>query len=252
MTYKIDKLTLLSGMDVPIPTLGLVIHQPTIKEISIVGEADFFMAAETLIMTTDIFLKNSVDTLSEEDKKDISGMSNFQLIMTMIGSQFLLKINFNTLLCILFPNYTINIEDRFILFSKEKDTIIVDENNFSVLQQVVEKILCLSTVNQKEEFNPSGETARMIAEKIKKSREKVARLKGEHKKEASVLSRYISGLSIGTQSLDIFKLLNLTLYQLFDQIERFTLYEQYKISIQAKLAGAKEVENVDWLQDLNR
>ena len=34
MMYSIDSLTLISGIDVPIPEIGVNIHQPTIREIA--------------------------------------------------------------------------------------------------------------------------------------------------------------------------------------------------------------------------
>ena len=36
-------LGLLTGIDLPIPEIQITIHQPTIKEISLIGEHDFFM-----------------------------------------------------------------------------------------------------------------------------------------------------------------------------------------------------------------
>jgi hypothetical protein len=37
-----NKLKLLTGVDVPIPDLQLTIHQPTVREISYMGELDYF------------------------------------------------------------------------------------------------------------------------------------------------------------------------------------------------------------------
>jgi hypothetical protein len=37
------RLALMTGVDLPIPELQLVSHQPTIKEISMVGEYDFLI-----------------------------------------------------------------------------------------------------------------------------------------------------------------------------------------------------------------
>lgn len=38
----------MTGVDIPIPELEMVIHQPTIEEISFMGEPDFFLAANFL------------------------------------------------------------------------------------------------------------------------------------------------------------------------------------------------------------
>lgn len=42
------RLALMTGVDIPIPNLGLTIHQPTLKEISMLGEEDFFIGIQCL------------------------------------------------------------------------------------------------------------------------------------------------------------------------------------------------------------
>ena len=44
------RLGLMTGVDLPIPALELVIHQPTIKEISMVGEQDFFIGIQYIMV----------------------------------------------------------------------------------------------------------------------------------------------------------------------------------------------------------
>jgi hypothetical protein len=39
------KLSLMTGADIPIPECQLTVHQPTIKEIGMIGEKDFFIGA---------------------------------------------------------------------------------------------------------------------------------------------------------------------------------------------------------------
>lgn len=252
--YKIDKLTLISGIDIPIPELKVNIHQPTIREIAYIGEKSFYLSAQALIMTVENFLISNGESFSPEDKVALSNMSNFQLIMTMVGSDPLMRVNLLTLLTLLFPRCLIELEERFIMLidSETKQTTLIDDNNFSVLQEIVTIVLCLNSSTTKEEFNPQGDRAAEIAEKIKRGRAKVAALNGEANKEANFLSKYISSLGIGTNTLNIKDVLDLTLYQLFDQMERFGLREAYNMSIQAKMAGAKEVEDVEWLKDIEK
>jgi hypothetical protein len=38
----IDTLALMTGIDIPVPECQIVVHQPKIKEISYVGEKDFY------------------------------------------------------------------------------------------------------------------------------------------------------------------------------------------------------------------
>ena len=251
MMYSIDSLTLISGIDVPIPEIGVNIHQPTIREIAYIGEKSFYEAAQTIIIQKKDFI-NGLENITQEDKTALSQMSNFEIFLKLVEANPLSSTKVQMLLSLLFPDFNSSIEERFIFLvnPKEQKNILINDSNFEILQEVITTILCLQSGNTKEEFNPQGDRAREIAEKIKRGRERAARLKGEKRQQSSFLSKYISGLGIGTNTLNIHNVLDLTLYQLLNQLERYGLYTQYNISIQAKMAGAKDVEDVDWLKDI--
>lgn len=253
MMYNIDTLTLLSGIDIIIPEIKVKIHQPTIREIAYIGERSFYTAASLFLLTKD----NAYDQskLTEEDKLLLSQQTDFDVFIQILNYQ---KEDYKTLmsnfLFLFLPESTISIEERFILITQNKDRpIIIDNNNFNIFRSVILQITCLSKESKKnEEFNPMGEKAKEIAEKIKRGRAKVAALQREKDvQDSSMLSKYISSLSVGMNSLYLHKVLDLTLFQLLDQLERYQLYNSYNIGLKAKLAGAKEVEEVDWLKDLH-
>ena len=99
------------------------------------------------------------------------------------------------------------------------------------------------------EYNPGGKIAREIAEKIHKRRQVIAEQQGEQK--IAILSRYSSILSVGLR-LDLNTVLDYTVYQLFDQYERFELEEQFDIHLRAQLAGARDLKEVDnWKKDIH-
>ena len=251
MMYNIDSLTLISGIDVPIPEIGVNIHQPTIREIAYIGEKSFYEAAQTMIIQKEDFI-NGLENIAQEDKIALSQMSNFEIFLKLVEANPLSSTKVQMLLSLLFPDFNSSIEERFIYLvnPKEQKSILINDSTFEILQEVITTILCLQSGNTKEEFNPQGDRAREIAEKIKRGRERAARLKGEKEQQSNFLSKYISGLGIGTNTLNIHNVLDLTLYQLLNQLERYGLYTQYNISIQAKMAGAKDVEDVDWLKDI--
>ena len=251
MMYSIDSLTLISGIDVPIPEIGVNIHQPTIREIAYIGEKSFYEAAQTIIIQKKDFI-NGLENITQEDKIALSQMSNFEIFLKLVEANPLSSTKVQMLLSLLFPDFNSSIEERFIYLvnPKEQKSILINDSTFEILQEVITTILCLQSGNTKEEFNPQGDRAREIAEKIKRGRERAARLKGEKEQQSNFLSKYISGLGIGTNTLNIHNVLDLTLYQLLNQLERYGLYTQYNISIQAKMAGAKDVEDVDWLKDI--
>lgn len=250
---KIDSLSLIAGIDIPIPSIGINIHQPTLKEIAFLGEKDFYQAAQHIIINAEDMAKR-LENLTEEDKIAISELSNFEVFLKLLEANNLTKIKVQMLFALLLPNYSVEIEERFIMLLNpaQGTTVFLNEENFQEFQDVISTILCLNSGKNKDDFNPVGDKAREIAEKLRKGRERVAKLKGDAGEQTSdFLSKYISGLGIGTNSLNIKDVLELTLYQLFDQLERFSLFSAYEIAIKAKMAGAEGVEDVDWLKNIH-
>ena len=91
-----------------------------------------------------------------------------------------------------------------------------------------EKIKELFCLKQKENdelnYKPANDRASAIAEKLKKAREKIAAEKGQTIGKLDILSRYVSILSVALK-IDINTVKNYTVWQLFDQYERFSLHE---------------------------
>jgi hypothetical protein len=105
-----------------------------------------------------------------------------------------------------------------------------------------------------EQYNPSGDMAKRIAEKFKKRHEiltKMAHLEQEDNgNHFSILSRYVSILAVGLQK-DFNFLMQYTVYQIINEFQRFQLKMQWDAYIQARMAGAKDLEEVDnWMIDL--
>ena len=67
-----------------------------------------------------------------------------------------------------------------------------------------------------------------------------------------IISKYVSILSVGLK-LNINEIESeYTLYQLFEQQKRFSLKEQNDIYLKAKLAGAKDLKEIDnWMDDIH-
>ena len=71
-------LALMCGTDIPVLELQTSIHQPTIKEISYIGEQNFFMGIQTLIVNKNLFSQgNSL----------LESTTNFQIFMTIMKEQ---------------------------------------------------------------------------------------------------------------------------------------------------------------------
>ena len=144
-------------------------------------------------------------------------------------------------LSILFPGYTIKIGEDKIIFKKEEQTGFINNDNFNIFKQILCRVTALIQ-NESDEFKPIGEQAKKIAEKLNKARR--AKKEKEGNKDQAILPRYISILAVGEQK-DMNSFNNYTIYQIFDEFERYILKVQYDVHIQAQLAGATGLEDVD-------
>lgn len=232
--------------DIPIPELNLVLHQPRIEEISMIGQQDYFAAIQYLCLNKESLI---------EDEEISSQVSNFQVLMEVIhqsDDKRKKTVLINTL-SLYFPNYSVGITPKTIFFldRETRETVsTIDENNFEILQKVIRDVSCIHNLLNKDEvvYNPQGEAAKKIAEKIYKARQKKAALKQKKEQQDNIFNRYISILAIGIHLFDAEKL---TVYRLFDYVERYQLYLSWDIDIRSRLAGAQpknEAEN--WMKNL--
>lgn len=76
---------------------------------------------------------------------------------------------------------------RSLVLMKEGKTITIDDNNFESLQEILKMVFCTKTgPMDQQSFNPSGDKAKEIAEKLMRGRARIAAEKGET--NASVFS----------------------------------------------------------------
>ena len=236
---------LIAGIDIPIPECQLILHQPKIREIAFLGDTHFFTGAQTLALHKSMFV---------EDRTVLDDINNFQIFMTVIGEKEMAdkKRDVKDLLKLLFPEYTILITPRSLVFQdKEKNSITIDESNFEPLQEVVREVFCLkSGPMDQTAFNPADKKAQEIAQKLMRGRQRVAAQKGGA--NTSVFSQYLSILTVGLHSMSLHDLLNCTMYQLYDLMERYSLYINWDIDVRTRLAGGKPDSQPDnWMKNIH-
>ena len=235
------RLGLMTGVDLPIPALELVIHQPTIKEISMVGEQDFFIGIQLLCVDKKLYI---------EDEALLETTSNFQIFMTMINeSQMADKKNcVIQVMGLLFPDYKAIFTPRSIVLNQKEANVTIDEGNFEILQELLREQFCLKGSGQ-EQFNPQSKKAKEIAQKLMKARQRVAQAKAQEN-SGSMFSQYLSVLTVGLGSMTLRECMELTMYQLYDLVERYSLYINWDIDIRSRMAGAKGDKPIDnWMKN---
>ena len=239
-----NRLALICGIDIPIPELQLIIHQPKIKEISFIGEADFFSGVQCLCLNKTMFTKDEIV---------LANTNNFQIFMTIMSEKQAEEKKFavQQVCTLFFPEYKVTFTPRSIIFLGKDDTITIDENNFEYLQEMISDICCLKTGPMDQTaFNPADKQAQEIAEKLMRGRQRVAAQKGQS--NTSIFTQYLSILTVGLDSMSLQELTELTIFQLYDLIERYSLYVGWDIDVRCRLAGGKtEGEPENWMKNIH-
>lgn len=237
------RLSLMCGTDYPVPECQLVIHQPRIKEIAFIGEADFFTGIQCLCLNKSMFVK---------DESLLRDTNNFQIFMTIMSEKEAADKKFavQQVFTLIFPKYKVMMTPRSVLLSGDGMTIQIDERNFESLQAALTNICCLKTgPMDQQSFNPANAKAREIAEKLMRGRAKVAAEKGQS--NISIFSQYLSILTVGLH-IPMQELMDLTMFQLYDLVERYMLYINWDMDVRCRLAGGKPDNQPDnWMKNIH-
>ena len=238
------RLALMCGTDIPVPECQLVIHQPRIKEIAYIGEQDFFAGVQCLCLNKSMFVK---------DESLLADTNNFQIFMTIMSEKEAAdkKIAVESVCQIFFPGSKVLFTPRSIVINKEGSSSMIDESNFEFLQAALTDICCLKTgPMDQQSFNPADKKAREIAEKLMRGRQRVAAQKGQT--NSSIFSQYLSILTIGINSMSMQNLMDLTMFQLYDLVERYMLYINWDMDVRCRLAGGKPENQPDnWMKNIH-
>lgn len=246
-------LALMTGVDIPMPEIQTVVHQPTIKDISYIGEKEYFLALQLFCFNRDTILASI-----KQGKDVLQSMNDFQIFMTLMNESSAedRKTQILNLLTIFFPSYTATFIPSGIYCNdaSTKHNFVIDENTFEALRKILSDVGGLNSITGGENsgFNPKGEKAAEIAAKLMRGRQRAARAKGEGQSTGGVLSRYVSILVVGLESMSLDNCLNLTVYQLYDLMERYGLYTAWDIDIRSRLAGGKpDSKPDDWMKSIH-
>ncbi len=243
-----NDLLFLSKNDIPFLEAQVIIHQPTIKEIAYIGEEIFFTGCELINFSKNI--------LSEQDKLNLENKTNFDILIAILNEHnAVMQRNKNCIemvLSLIFPLYSIKIKSNAIVLKKEgEEEHIINNKNFESFKSIFNTMFVFKKDENKAAYNPKGELAKKIAEKLNKRHQKLSELKDEKEKKIDILSRYISILAVG-ENKDINSLLQYSVYQLFDEFERYRLKSEYDMYINAKMAGAKDLKEIEnWMKDIH-
>ena len=243
-----NRLSLMCGVDIPIPQCQITVHQPRIQEIAMLGEREYYVATQILCVDKNMYF---------EDENLLSDTNNFQIFMTIMFEKETAdkKALVFQLLEILFPEFKVALTPRSMVFKNIKiadaPNILIDESNFEFLQDTLRDIFCLNSNNMSHDsYNPQGDKAKEIAAKLMRGRQRIAAEKGED--NSSALTQYTSVLTIGLNSMSLNDVMNLTMYQLYDLVQRYSLWVNWDLDIRTRLAGGSPDSSPDnWMKNIH-
>jgi hypothetical protein len=252
-TKLFQGICLQSGIEIELKQYGVKLHQPTILEIALFGEEEFFYSLRLLFGGNLKKIQSSLadSIIGEEEKELILGLSDAKLLKIayeVVQTETRTISNFFKLA---FPDFEILVKhDYLFLVNREKSFILIlNEEFLESLKEVWNEIYCVPVLlKEKVELKPSSDKAKKIAAKIAKSREHDSSLEPE--KLSSVFGYYMSKLSTISKTISIKDSVNLTVYQLLDQFSQNLALLEHQTGVAAAIAGSKG-EIKDWLKDDN-
>lgn len=150
-------------------------------------------------------------------------------------------------------NNTVSLDEDNGIFYIGEDTLSLNKNNFYYFQSIIKKRNCLENIDE-EMDNPANARAKLLLEKRKKTREKVAKVKATQNDDDGEPLTIIDLISIFASSEhmkleDVFKY---DIFQFNNQFNRMKIFKDYEVNIQALLAGAKsdDIQLKHWLSKI--
>lgn len=239
-----NKLLLIGGLPIPIPRTPLVLQQPSAKLVAMIGEAEFYECMKFCRLTKDLYL-DRVKESSPERYDEAEAMDELSVFLGLIKNSDGLLQRTEMAMELLFPGSKVVLNDMIFTINGH----LLTAEDFVYIQKSTSASIGLNKQAVREEFNPGNDAAKEIEAKLKMGRARIAKEKAAQKntgdQESQGIAGYISALAIGLH-LPLDTVMNYTLFQLYDQIKRFSRKQSADSALKAMIAGAKDVKICDW------
>lgn len=240
-----DKLKLMCGL--PIPIGDTEIKPYTLKEIAEIGYTDYMSILGMLFLDTDYFLKElrgeSFFMEIYEKKHLLTPFDFYMMLANNGGFGESLKHSLSLVFRVSEDDIHIDNENSVIFITSNEDVkLIIDKDVFARIVDVLKYQNGLKGFSKEEsdEFNPADEKAQALIEKMKANRSKVEKIKSEEDEDGDLdIFDIVSAITARSNSLNKIDVLNLTIFQIYDELSRLQMVDAYENYIKASMAGAK-------------
>ena len=254
--YKGDIGLYLSGQQVKVPSCGIFLTQPKIKDIVMVSSENDFMTIVHLLAHP-----NQFASLIRQGKNGLDNVPDFQIIIEVLrqaDTQY--RPLFDSFFELCLPQFQVRCSRHSIEFVTDDGNVVgmLNAFNYEEFSQILSELFL---PRQKEEdvdykINESDETSKRLLEKIKRNRAALAKQRAERDgSNISVFGLYISILSVGL-GVDVNMFYGYTPFQLYDSFNRFLAKlarDKYEAMLTIPFADTSELQKNEvpsWLENL--
>ncbi|OPH47621.1 hypothetical protein BC351_10555 [Paenibacillus ferrarius] len=227
------ELKLLAGMPINIEGVGKI-FSPTVREIIEIGESNYNQYLSALL-----FDKNSIETDIKEE------LSNFEMM-------FAYAYHHEEFRKILFESISFFFKDEVHLDHDDQDVFFLFKNGkmgksvFENVQDIIKTANWVSDSSEEsEQYNPADEeTAKVIREMLERRKKKA--------KPKPVVNLYsiISAIAWKSPDMNISKILDLTIFQLYDGFRRLEKIDSIHYTLNGIYSGNVDAKKIN-MSDLN-
>lgn len=264
----IDKFTLMAGTDFFFPPFMTMISQPSLKDISYLGEMNFFSAVSMFSgANKESVVAAMLENVPDEEKQKMEVQFNYTIANDLEAFYKLAngpsEIILNSFMTLIFPSL---LESKWVKVGQtkkiwqltfkgnkeEKKSYQMNLEIYEQLREVVKDLFTYETEESKEnQLRPAGEMAQKIADKIKAAQDRRAKIYGDtaKKQDDSPLSTMMSML-VTIDKIPITEVLKMTFVQLLVQLNRSQLFDSYQTQIQLGAFAGIDGDLVDWQKPL--
>lgn len=226
----IDELQIITGVNIPVPELGLTLRQPKIFEISMLSEQNYFIALQLFRMSKENLKVNREEVtdwsiFQEALTQKLEGVDNPRMLISNFLQLFLIE--------------KMTLGPRSIILDGADGIKNIEPEQFSLFRKYICEIGGESLlVPAEEQFRPKNKRAAEIAEKMKKARKRLAAQNPKPKNNKGFLSKYVRGVATVTAN-SLEQVNNMTILQLNNLMHQYFAWESYDLEVRSRLAGAK-------------
>jgi hypothetical protein len=235
MQITIDtKLKLLAGLPIEVEEYGLI-YPLKLREIIEYGYTDYLGKLNILAVTKEQLLKEVPEDLNEFD------------VLLTLGDKNINDFLKESLSLFLQDDIHLYKESQLIAVGNTKENLrVINRKNFMDIRKVIQLQNCLISTDDVE-INPKDEKAKEIAERMRKAKEEVNRIKKkEDELNETDFFDMLSAITCKSNSISKIELMDLTIFQIYEEFKRLNHIDQYQTGVLALMQGAKNVKLKHW------